>query len=453
MRVESCMGCLACSAMLLVGTANAMDFSDAVRKAQAYDPVTQGAQYAYRAGLEKGKQGTALYLPQINVTGNYNYLHINSIANLPLGFPNAVLVGNSSGYLHGFGVTLTQPIYNATAWAGKTELHDQARLAAIQFQSANQNLILRVAQAYFGELMAEDSLELTREQKAATSQQLASAQARFKAGKTNITDVDDAQASYDGIVAQEIAATNSLAIQQDLFKSIVGETPHALARVPDSFTPRPPVPDVLEDWTDRGQQTNPTIASARIQIDISNAEVRKYSLLGRPQLNLFVSYQDMRQSGTLPILVAPDSSRQTIVGVQLSLPLFTGGADESKLREALDNREQAHYQLQAAVLNTNVQIKQQFLNVEIGVQQIAALKQAVISAKSSLDATTLGQKVGVRTTLDVLKAQQQYFSAVQNLDAGRYQYLLSTLNLKSVAGTLDFKDVQAVNRYLTGDAL
>lgn len=452
MRVDSGIGWLVCVTMLSVSTAHAMDFSDAVRKAQTYDPVTQAAQYAYQAGVEKGKQGTALYLPQINATGNYNYLHINSLANLPPGFPNSVLVGDSSGYLQGFGVTLTQPIYNASAWAGKAELHDQAQLAAIQYQSARQNLILRVAQAYFGVLMAKDSLELAHEQKAATSQQLASAQARFKAGKINITEVDDAEASYDGIVAQEFAASTNLTIQQELFKSIVGEPPLTLAKVPDSFKPRPPAPDNLQDWITSGQKDNPTIASARIQININNEEISKYSLRGRPQLNLLASYQDMRQSGTLPILVAPDHSTQFVVGVQLSIPLFAGGAYQSKLREALDDSHQAQSQLQSAVLNANVQIKQQFLNVEVGVPQIVALQQAVVSAKSSLDATTLGQKIGVRTTLDVLNAQQKYFSASQNLDAARYQYLLSRLNLASLAGTLDFEDVQAVDHYLTEDA-
>ncbi|MGH8282808.1 MAG: TolC family protein, partial [Gammaproteobacteria bacterium] len=164
------------------------------------------------------------------------------------------------------------------------------------------------------------------------------------------------------------------------------------------------------------------------------------------------SYQDMRQSGTLPILVAPDRSKQTIVGVQLSVPLFAGGAYQSKLRQAEAESQQAQYQLQAALLNTSVQIKQQFLNVEVGVQQIAALQQAAVAAKSSLDATILGQKVGVRTTLDVLNAQQQYYSALQNLDAARYQYLLSTLNLASLVGTLGDDDVQRVNRYLVGSA-
>lgn len=451
--LHSLFACLSIPPLIIAGTAaHAMDFSHAVRQAQAFDPVTKAAQSAYQAGLEQGKQGTALYLPQINATGNYNYLHLNSLANLPPGFPNSVLVGNSSGYLHGFSVTLTQPIYNASAWAAKAQLHDQARLATIQFQSANQNLILRVAQAYFGVLMAEDNLELAHEQKAAVAQQLASAQARFKAGKTNITDVDNAEASYDGIVAQEIGAANNLTIQQAQFASIVGEPPLQLAKVPGSFKPVPPQPDNLQDWVDRGRQGNPAVAGARVQVDISNEEISKYRLIGRPQLNLFASYQDMRQSGTLPILVAPDQSKQTIVGVQLSIPLFAGGAYQSKLREARDDYQQAQYQLQSATLNSNTQIKQQFLNVQVGVQQIAALQQAVVSAKSALDATILGQKVGVRTTLDVLNAQQNYYSAQQNLDAARYQYLLSTLNLASLVGTLEFKDVQFVNRHLSDTA-
>jgi outer membrane protein len=460
MRSEHCSnawgfrGCIVVAALLLAApVANAMDFSTAVQKAQAFDPTTQAANYAYLAGIEKGKQGTALYLPQINATANYNHLHLDSEStlNLPPLFPTDVLIGNSSGYLHGFGVTLVQPIYNAAVFAGAAELKDQAKLAGLQKQGADANLVLRVAQAYFGVLMAEDNLELTREQKAATAQQLASAQARFKAGKTNITDVRDAEARYQGVLAEEIAAVNNLAVQQDQFASIVGTPPRDLARVPDDFKPVAPQPDDLDTWIAWGRQDNLNVQGARVQVDVDNHEVDKYRLRSRPQLNLLVSYQDMRQSGTLPILVAPDHSRQTIVGLQLSVPLFAGGSYQSKYREAVANVGQANAQLQATLASTDVQVKQQFLNVEIGAQQINALQQAVIASKSSLDATTLGLKVGKKTTLDVLNAQQQYFSAQQNLDAARYQYLVSRLNLAALVNRLGADDVRAVNGYLTFD--
>ena len=441
----------ACGLLLAMSSLHAMDFGTAVHKAQAFDPATQAAQYAYQAGLEKGKQGTALYFPQINATANYNQVHIDSVSSLdlPPGFPASVLVGDSTGYLHGFGVMLVQPIYNAAVFAGAAELKDQAKLADLQKQGADANLILRVAQAYFGVLMARDNLELMREQKAAIAQQLASAQARFKAGKINITDVRDAEARYQGVVAAEIAAVNNLAVQQDQFAGIIGEQPQALARPSDAFSPSAPEPDDLSIWIAWGRQDNLNVQSAGIQLDVNNHEVDKYRLRSRPQLNLVASYQDMRQNGSLPILVAPDHSKQTVVGVQLSVPLFAGGSYSSKYREAVAESGEAGYQLQAAITNTDVQVKQQFLDVQIGTQQIDALRQATIAAKSSLDATTLGLKVGKKTTLDVLNSQQQYFASLQNLDAARYQYLLSRLNLAALVNKLGEGDVKAINAYLT----
>jgi outer membrane protein len=135
--------------------------------------------------------------------------------------------------------------------------------------------------------------------------------------------------------------------------------------------------------------------------------------------------------------------------LQLSVPLFAGGSYQSKYREAVANVGQATSQLQATIASTDVQVKQQFLNVEIGAQQVNALQQAVVAAKSSLDATALGLKVGKKTTLDVLNSQQQYFSAQQNLDAARYQYLVSRLNLAALVNRLGEDDVRAVNGYLT----
>ncbi|MGH8111671.1 MAG: TolC family outer membrane protein [Rhodanobacteraceae bacterium] len=448
-RGRAIAGWIACALVLVAPAACAMDFSTAVRKAQAFDPTTQAAQYAYQAGQEKGRQGTALFFPQVNATVNYTHLHANSVFDLPTGFPMADFIGDSSGYLHGYGVTLVQPLYNAAVFAGAAELKDQAKLAGLQRQGADANLILRVAQAYFGVLMAEDSLELVRKQKAAISQQLASAQARFKAGKINITDVRDAQARYQGVLAQEIAAENNVAVQQAQFAGTVGAAPGNLANVTDTFKPTAPQPDDLDTWLGWGQQDNLNVQSARVQLDVNEHEVDKYRLRSRPQLSLVASYQDMRQSGTLPVLIAPDRSRQTIVGLQLTVPLFAGGSYGSKYREAVDERMQARYQLQAAIENTNVQVKQQFLDVQVGAQQMAALQQAVVAAKSSLDATVLGLKVGKRTTLDVLNAQQQYFSSQQNLDAARYQYLLARLGLSALVNRLGEDDVQAINAYLS----
>ena len=440
----------ACGMLALAGAASAMDLRQAMDKARMHDPTLQAARYAFAAGQESAKQGTALYLPQVTATGTYNHVNVNTIATLPTGVPLSPLVGDASGNVYGFTVTLTQPIYNAAVSSGASQLRSQARLAAIQFQGARQNLILQVAQSYFGVLMAEDSLELAHEQRAAIGQQLASAQARFKAGKADITDVRDAQARDQAVAAQEIAAGNNLDVQRQQFTSLVGAPPIALARVPGTFKPTPPHPDDVQAWINRGRAGNPNVLSAEVQISIAQANVDKNQVYNRPQLNLFVSYQDMRQNGGLPLLVAPDRSRQTVVGLQLNVPLFAGGAYNSELRQAIDQKFQADSQLQATIQNSDVQVRQQFLNIEAAVPQIDALEKTVVAAKSALDATKLGEKVGVRTTLDVLNAQQQYFSTQQNLDTARYQYLLSRLNLAGLTGTLGMGDVDAVNSYLSG---
>lgn len=439
----------ACALLTAANAAWAMNLRQAVDKARMHDPTLRAAGYGFAAGQESAKQGAALYLPQITATGTYNRVHINSVSTLPAGVPLSPLVGDATGNVYGFSVTLTQPIYNAAVSSGAKQLKSQAKLASIQYQGAKQNLILSVAQSYFGVLMAQDSLELTREQRAAIAQQLASAQARFKAGKANITDVRDAQARDQAVVAQEIAAENNLEVQQQQFTSLVGAPAVGLAGVSRTFKPIPPDPDDVQTWVNLGRVGNPNVLSAHVQIAIAQANVDKNQVYNRPQLNFFVSYQDMRQNGGLPVLVAPDHSRQTVVGLQLNVPLFAGGSYNSQLRQAIDQKFQANSQLQATIQSSETQIRQQFLGVQAAVPQIDALQKAVIAAKSSLDATTLGLKVGVRTTLDVLNAQQQYFSAEQNLDTARYQYLLSRLNLAGLVGTLNDQDVQAVDGYLS----
>ncbi|HEX7382263.1 MAG TPA: TolC family outer membrane protein, partial [Nevskiaceae bacterium] len=313
-------------------------------------------------------------------------------------------------------------------------------------------LILRVAQAYFGVLMAQDNVELAARQQAAIAQQLASAKARFEAGKTNVTDVRDAEARDEEVRAQSVAAANNLSIQQAQFQSVVGMAPMSLAGVSESFSPSLPEPDDLSTWRGWGRQENLNVRAARVQVEINKHEIDKYRLRSRPQLSLVAGYADKRQNGTLPVLVNPDVFQQTTVGVQLSVPLFTGGSYTSKYREAVAEANQAKYQLEATLENTDVQIKQQFLNVSVGTRQITALQAAVVAAKSSLDATELGLQVGKRTTLDVLNAQQQCFASLQNLDGARYQYLVARLNLAALVNRLDDADVMLVNASLDDSA-
>lgn len=442
------------AAMLLLIAARgvfAMDLSESVEKAQLYDPTLQASNYANKAGQEKRRQATALYLPQIAIGGKYERVWSKTDVTVPPNFPFQVLAPlTSAGNIYGFGVTLTQPLYSADVSVKATQLRDQAKLAAVDNQGAQQNLITSVSQSYFNVIVAQDTLRYIRAEKAAVSQQLASAQARFKAGRANVTDVQDAQARYDAIVAQEIAAKNDLAEWQARYERSVGEAPRHLLRLPASFEPTLPDPDDVSQWIERGTSGNLNLQSRLIQQNIADKAVDLYTLSSRPQLELFASYSDLRQSGDLSFIIAPDRYRSAAVGLQLSIPIFTGGGLESQLRAARATSKQAAYEVEAARSDVAVQVREAFQDIVTGVQRIKALEQATVAAKTSLAANELALKVGVKSTQDVLNAEQAYYQMLEELDQARYQYLMSRIVLQLLVGHLGAAVVSEVNRDLHG---
>lgn len=433
------------------GVVHATDLSESVTKAQHYDPTLQASNYANKAGQEKRKQATALYLPQISVGGQYERVWSRTNVTVPPDFPYQVLAPlTSAGNVYGYGITLTQPLYSADVSVKATQLRDQAKLAGLDNQGAQQNLIARVSEAYFNVIVAQDTLRYIRAEKAAVSQQLASAQARFKAGRANVTDVQDAQARYDAIVAQELAAENDLAQWRARYERSVGEAPDNLVRLPDDFEPTLPDPDDVNAWIRRGTAGNLNLQSKLVQQNIADKAIDLYTLSSRPQLQLFASYSDLRQSGDLSFIFAPDRHRSAAIGVQLNIPIFTGGGLESQLREARATSEQAAYEVQAASSDVAVQVREAFQDIETGVQRIKALEQASVAAKTSLDANELALKVGVKSTQDVLDAEQTYYQTLEELDQARYQYLMSKITLQLLVGNLGDAVVAQVNRQLHG---
>lgn len=431
------------------GGARALDLSESVAKARNYDPTLQASNYAKQAGEEKRRQATALYLPQISLAGEYERVWSRTDVTVPPNFPYQVLAPlTSAGNVYGYGVTLKQPLYSADVSVKATQLRDQAKLAGIQNQSTQQDLITRVSEAYFNVIVGEDTLRYVRSEKAAVARQLASAKARFQAGRANVTDVQDAEARYDAIIAQELAAENNLAQWRARYERSVGEAPENLARLPDGFQPTLPDPDDLDEWIKRGTAGNLALESKRIQQDIADKAIDLYTFSSRPQLDLFASYSDMRQSGDLSLIVAPDRRQAAAIGLQLSIPIFTGGAIESQLREARATSDQAAYEVKATRSDVTVQIREVFQDMETGVKRVRALEQAAVAAKTSLDANELALKVGVKTTQDVLDAEQTYYQTLEQLDQARYQYLMSSIALQLLVGNLGDGVVAQVNREL-----
>lgn len=427
----------ALSLAVIVATGSAAMASDLLKvyqEAKKYDATYAAAEAALRAGQEKSEQGRSLLLPEVSVSGNYRHS----------GGDNTYANGNTRGYA----LSATQPLYNAAATVGNSQLQEQARLADVTFAAAKQDLILRVAQAYFDVLYSQDSLEFVRAQKEAVSQQLAQAKKQFEVGVATITDTHEAQAKFDGIVATEIAAENDLAVKQNAFLQLTGVPADGLAPLSTKMQAGPPEPADINAWVKLAEQRSLAIDAQRGALAIAEAEIDKYRLLRQPTVGLSASYGENWYSGNLGAANGTKGITSSSIGVQVNIPLYTGGNTSSKLRESIALRDQAQSKLEAARRDAAQNTKQAFLGVKAGAAQIRALEQALVSSQSSLDSTKLGREVGVRTTLDLLNAQQQVYSTKRDLAQARYSYLLNQLRLSSAVGDLAEKDIEAVNAKL-----
>jgi outer membrane protein len=433
--------------LLLCGGAAAADLLQAWQQALATDPTLRAADAALQAGREKAVQGRALLLPRVSLSAGASHVDDRS-SNAGLPPALAPLVPeHGSGDTWQAGVHLRQPLYDLKAGAEKRQLQQQSALAEVQHAQARQDLMQRVSEAYFGLLLAEEHLRVVGAEKAAVGLQRERAQARFEVGRGKVTDVQEAQARYDHVLAREVSAQSTLSLRQARYRELTGQPAQGLAPLRAGFQPRP-LADDLEAWQQRGDRQAANVQTRRGQLLIAAAEVDKHQRAARPTLELVAGYAARGQSGGLSALSGSEGSRSASVGVQFSVPLFAGGALDSRLRESLAQRTRAEEDVAAARRDTRLQVQDAFLAVQTGVARVAALLQSLRSARSALEATTLGRDLGTRTELDVLDAQQRLFSAELDLAQARSDYLLARVRLAAAAGELGEAELQALNAEL-----
>jgi outer membrane protein len=430
------------------GWAQAADLLQTFHAAQANDPVFAAARAQQQASLEKLPQGRSQLMPTINFSANtaYNSLTTDYNPIFPPLLTNATVQYNSNGY----GLTLVQPLFRAQNWLSYTESELQAAQAGMQFRIAEQDLILRVAKAYFDVLIAQDSVQLAETQKAAISEQLAQAKRNFEVGTATVTDTLEAQARYDLTASQEIAAQNDLDIKRSALQQLINAPPQDLKPLGKEFKPEPPQPADMSKWLDAAQQTNLELAIAQKNDQIAEDEVARNRAGHYPTVDLVANYAQINSSASSfggNLAIASNNTARSI-GVQLNIPLYEGGLVNSKTREAAANRERARQDLENARRNVEHQTRQAYLGVVSGMSQVQALQQALASSESLLEASKLGHEVGVRTNLDVLNAQQQLYSTRRDFYQAQYNYLVSELQLKAAAGSLKEEDLQKVNQAL-----
>ncbi len=422
--------------------AGAADLLETYHAAQSQDAVFAAARATHQAGQEKLPQGRSLLLPSVNLSANstFNDNSIKYQGTTPFSS------GTSRFNSHGYGVNLTQPLFRQQNWMAYTEAGLQVAQADAQFNGAEQDLILRVAQAYFDVLIAQDSVQLAEAQKTAISEQLEQAKRNFEVGTATITDTYEAQARYDLVDAQEIAAQSNLEVKKRTLQQLTNTMPGDLRQLGQQFKLEALQPSDMEKWVDEAQQHNSQLAVAQAAAELAGKEVARNRGGHYPTLDLVANYsENFANGGSLGV---GSDSRNAAVGVQLNMPLFQGGAIQSKVREAEANRNRAGEELETARRNIALQTRQAYLGVVNGIAQVKALQQALKSSESLLEASKLGQEVGVRTNLDVLNAQQQLYSTRRDLYQAEYNYLISQLRLKAAVGTLVEDDIAKVNQAL-----
>jgi outer membrane protein len=423
-------------ALALALPASAADLLGIYRDARLADPVYNAARAQYQATTERLPQARSGYLPQVNGSGSIFRNHSERD-----GAPDVDYT------LKTFSVSLGQPIFRMQNWIAISQAQKVVLQAEATLATAQQDLALRVAQAYFDVLLARDNMRVSEAQKAAIDQQLAQAKRNFEVGTATIVDTLEAQARFDQALSKEIADKNDFEVKTRALEVLLGKAPDGLVPVREPLALAVPTPNDVEAWVKAAADSSYAIAIARASREIAQQEIARQRAGHLPTLDLSASISRTDNPLTAQPLVAPISNDRSI-GLTLSVPIFSGGLTQSRVREAVALRDRAEQDLEATERNVAQSVRTSFLNVTNGIALVRALEQAVVSTQSQLDSTILGRDVGVRTSVDVLNAQQQVSQTRRDLQSARYGYLLNTLRLKAAAGSLTERDVEEVNRAL-----
>jgi outer membrane protein len=412
------------------------------RLALTNDPELASALSGNKAAQEIIEQGKALYRPTVSFTAGAS----NSRTHIRYLDAN-IQEGDSNFDTYKAGVEARQPIYRKQNLVQMDQAKVQVSQADKQYNLSQQALILRTTEAYFEVLIAQDKIDLIRAQKAAILSQLDQAKATFEVGTATITDVNEAKARYDLTVAQEIAAVNEYQIAKRAVEAITGQMPETLATVKSDIQVIP-IQQNMQDWQEIARQNNLNIQIQQDKLKLAEQEIELKRAGHLPTLDAVASYTDSYTNGSPSVFSAGNDLRNATIGLQLEIPIYQGGAISSQVRQAAYNKQKAQDDLELARRQTDLETQRTFLNLDTSIAQVKALEQALISSQSQLDSTKLGYEVGVRTSVDVLNAQQQLYSAKRDLLQARYNYLVNIIRLKSASGLVAEADLVEINQKL-----
>ena len=430
--------------LLLTGhNASAGDLLSFYNLAVVNDPNFQASLKDRDVARELAIQGHAQLLPSISLQAGMT--QVDAYDDTFYRLQTTAHTSTTDGTYKTLSVQAVQPIFNLDRLNFSDEEELRAAVAELQLRSDHQDLILRTASAYFDVLAGQDTLATIEAQRTATTQALLEAKKNFEVGNATITDTHEAQARYDLVVAQEILAQSDLEVKRSSLGAIVGQTTVSVLplRAGTQFSVDNIEP--LSTWLERATANSPRLLMQQINEKIADKEVARADAGHMPTLNLVAGYNRVID----PMAISSSfSNHSTSISLQLSVPIYTGGGLSSAGRAAVDLRQKAGMQTEAVRRDTESHLRAAYLNATSSIARIHALDQALISSKSALDSTVLGRQIGVRTNLDVLNAQQQYYSAARDLSQVKYQYLVFRLQLAALAGQLNTEVLLTINRLL-----
>jgi outer membrane protein len=400
--------------------------------ARSFDASYQSAKSQFDATLAKAAQGKSAILPSANlgIAASRTNQEVLPTPERAYGTQTATISGS-------------QPLYRPANWASYEQANQQVGLAQAQLQVAEQDLIVRVSQAYFDVLAATDSLEVITSQKTAVGQQLESAKRNFEVGTSTVTDSREAQARYDLVIAQELAAQNDLLVKRLALDQLVGKTDTQPQPLATPVVLPPLQPNDVQVWVDQSRSQSPVIAQQSIALKVAELETAKAEAGHKPTLDLVGSYSAVNNNGT-STSIADSRVNSASIGLQFNLPLFAGFATQNRIKETLALEDKARTDLEAAQRAVAQGTRSAFFGVLSGQGQVTALEAAQASSQSALEANQLGYQVGVRINIDVLNAQSQLYDTKAKLAKARYDVLMGGLKLKQAAGVLAAIDLGAV---------
>ena len=447
---------------------------DLYNMAKGYDAAFQSAKSLYEANRYRADQGLAQIMPMVGLgltatrsqvdfrgdtppTGVASQLYdISGTKFYAAPFPSTYSANDGSPFKRWYTqnnatLTASQPLYRPANLAVYRQSAKQLSQAYAQLTVAEQDLLIRVSQAYFDVLASQDSLNFVRAQKIAVSEQLASAKRNFEVGTATITDTREAQARYDLVIAQEIAADNDLRVKRLALDTIVGIKNAAPKPLNARTALTPTLPQDVEEWVKQSESSHPSVLNAQLAMDIAQLEIERARAGHKPTVDLVGSYAGSRNLGGTAVSGSVSSNSHVVsptLQVIMNVPLFAGFATENRYKETVQLEDKARQDLELARRNVAQATRAAYFGVVSGLGQVKALEAAESSSQVALDANKLGYSVGVRINIDVLNSQSQLFQTKRDLAKARYDVLVGSLKLRQASGLLKEDDLQGVNAML-----